>query len=146
MDEQLTGRRGVPFEMVIEPGKVREFARALGAVDPTHIQGALPISPPTFLVTEQFWSEPASRPIPDDALNWERLLHGQQEFVFYGPPPRAGERLVGSSRVDRVYEKHGKRGGVMMLLDLVTEYRDDCGALVAESRSTLLETSQAEVG
>ena len=146
MDEQLAGRSGIPFEIVIEPGKVREFARALGSVDPTHIEGTLPISPPTFLVTEQFWSEPANQAIPDGALNWERLLHGQQEFVFHGPPPRAGARLTGSSRVDRVYEKHGKRGGVMTLLDLVTEYRDETGALVAESRSTLLETSAAADG
>jgi len=41
--------------------------------------------------------------------------------------------LTAQSRIDRVYEKEGKRGGTMMLAEAVTEYRDETGRIVAES-------------
>jgi hypothetical protein len=42
-----------------------------------------------------------------------------------------------------VYEKEGKRGGTMRFTEVVTEFRDASGVLVAESRSTTIETSKA---
>ena len=51
--------------------------------------------------------------------------------------------LTGVARIDRVYEKQGKRGGTMVFTEVVTEFRDAGGRLVAESRSTLIETSKA---
>jgi hypothetical protein len=76
-------------------------------------------------------------------LNWERILHGEQEFVFPGPPPAAGTELTAEARIDRVFEKEGKRGGTMTFVEVVTEYRDGSGAIVAESRSTVIETGKA---
>ena len=55
----------------------------------------------------------------------------------------AGTELTAESRIDRIYEKEGKRGGTMTFVELVTEYRDGSGAVVAEARSTIIETSQA---
>lgn len=142
MDASLEGRTGKPFEMVVELGKVREFARAVGSSDPAYLDTSEPVSPPTFLVTQRFWTGPEHQPLSDSAVTLERFLHGQQEFTFHGPPPRAGTRLTGVSRVDKVYHKQGKRGGTMTFADLVTEYRDEHGALVAEARATVLETSK----
>jgi hypothetical protein len=51
--------------------------------------------------------------------------------------------LTAESRIDRIFEKEGKRGGTMTFVEVVTEYRDDSGAVVAASRSTVIETSQA---
>jgi hypothetical protein len=70
-----------------------------------------------------------------------RGLHAEQEFVFHGPPPRAGDRLVGTSRITEVYDKQGKRGGTMTFVVMVTEFHDAAGRLVAESRLTGVETS-----
>lgn len=142
MDTSLEGRTGKPFEMVVELGKIREFTHAVRSSDPAYLQVEDPVSPPTFLVAQQFWSGPEHQPLADGAVNLERLLHGEHEFVFHGPPPRAGTRLTGVARVDKVYEKAGKRGGSMTLLGLVTEFRDERGELVAESRATLIETSR----
>ena len=100
-------------------------------------------SPPTFLASSSFWQPPEASAWGDAKLNWERILHGEQEFVFPGPPPAAGAELTAESRIDRVYEKEGKRGGTMTFVEAVTEYRDASGAVVAESRSTIIETSQA---
>jgi hypothetical protein len=144
MDKSIEGNRGKPFRVVIEEGKVREFARAVKSSNEAYTaEGPQGTSPATFLASSAFWQGPDASPWGDAKLNWERILHGEQEFVFPGPPPAAGTELTAEARVDRVYEKEGKRGGTMTFVELVTEYRDDSGAVVAESRSTIIETSQA---
>jgi len=144
MDASIEGQCGKPFRVVVEEGKVREFARAVKSANPAYVaDGPQATSPVTFLASSAFWQGPDASPWGDARLNWERILHGEQEFVFPGPPPAAGTELVAESRIDRVYEKEGKRGGTMTFVEAVTEYRDASGAVVAESRSTIIETSQA---
>lgn len=143
MDPNLVGRTGKPFEMVVEAGKLREFARATKSNDEAHYVEE-PVAPATFLMTTPFWAGPESSAWGEGNLNLARLLHGEQEFVFHGPPPRAGTRLAAVARVERVYEKEGKRGGAMQFGVAVTEFRDvSTGELVAESRTTLIETSKS---
>jgi len=145
MDKSLEGNRGKPFRVVVEEGKIREFARATRSSNPAYLAEAQPpaVSPVTFLASSVFWQGPESSPWGQATLNWERILHGEQEFTFPGPPPAAGTVLVAQSRIDRIYEKEGKRGGTMTFAEVVTEYRDESGAVVAESRATVIETSQA---
>jgi hypothetical protein len=47
-------------------------------------------------------------------------------------------------RIDKAYEKEGRRGGAMRFYELVTEYRDSAGELVAEVRSTIIVTAPRE--
>lgn len=144
MDKSLEGNRGKPFRVVVEEGKIREFARAVKSSNPAFVaEGPQATSPPTFLASSAFWQGAANSPWGGVKLNWERILHGEQEFVFTGAPPAAGTELSAEMRIDRVYEKEGKRGGTMTFVELVTEYRDGSGAVVAEARSTVIETSQA---
>jgi hypothetical protein len=142
MDFSLVGRAAAPFEMVVEAGKVREFARATKSSNPAYL-GANPISPVTFLMASEFWTGPENSAWGDTLKNFERLLHGEQEFVFHGPPPRAGTRLTGVAKIEAMYEKEGKRGGTMQFATLLTEYRDaETGELLVESRATVIETSK----
>ena len=145
MDKSIEGNRGKPFRVVVEEGKVREFARAVKSSNPAYVAEGQPqaTSPVTFLASSAFWQGPENSPWGDTPLNWERILHGEQEFVFPGAPPAAGTELTAEARIDRIYEKEGKRGGTMTFVELVTEYRDPSGAVVAESRGTIIETSQA---
>jgi hypothetical protein len=144
MDQSLEGWTGEPFPMVIELGKIREFARATKSRN-TGYDGEVgdrPLTPATFLTTAAFWQKPAHSPLSGVNVNWHRILHGEQEFVFHGEPPRAGDVLTGVARIDKVYEKAGKRGGTMTFLEQVVEFRNPDGELVAESRSTMIETSK----
>ena len=145
MDTSIEGNSGKPFRMVVEEGKIREFARAVKSSNPAYVaEGQSPAtSPVTFLASSSFWQGPDSSPFGGVSLNWERILHGEQEFTFPGAPPAAGTELTAQARIDRVFEKEGKRGGTMTFVEVVTEYRDSSGAVVAESRSTVIETSQA---
>lgn len=144
MDKSIEGKRGRPFRVVVEEGKVREFARAVKSEHPAYTaDGPQATSPATFLASSAFWQGADGSPFAGVKLNWARILHGEQEFVFPGPPPAAGTELTAEARIDRVFEKEGKRGGTMTFVEVLTEYRDGSGAVVAESRSTVIETSQA---
>ena len=126
--------------MPIERGKIREFARATGSKNPDYDRDGAPVTP-TFLTTMGFWA--TSHPAAQLGFELARVLHGEEEFEFFGPPPHAGDTVTFSTRIGEQWEKEGKRGGVMRFAKLVTEFRDEAGTLVAEQRTTIIETGKA---
>jgi hypothetical protein len=128
----------------LEPGKVREFARAVGA-DVCELAGpdddTLTV-PATFLTILNFLEEPSA--IADElGFDLSRMLHAAQEYEFHGRPPVAPSRLHARSRVEDRFEKTGRRGGRMRFAVRVTEFRDAAGELVATGRMTAVETRAA---
>ncbi|HEY2514209.1 MAG TPA: MaoC family dehydratase N-terminal domain-containing protein, partial [Polyangiaceae bacterium] len=111
---------------------------------PSYLREEHPPVPPTFLTTMFFWEHevPGSNPWDQVKLDQTRGMHAEQEYVFHGPPPRAGTRLLCQSRIEDVYEKEGKRGGKLGFAVMVTEFRDETGKLVAEARMTGVETAK----
>ena len=142
VDRSAVGTKAEPFEMVVERGKIREFARATMSSNPDYLLEPEPVSPPTFLMTVSFWTPPGSSAFSKVKLDMRRVLDGGREFVFHGPPPKAGTKLTAQTRVDDIYEKEGKRGGTMKFVVTVQEFRDERGNLVVESRSTAIETGR----
>lgn len=143
MGNDMIGRTGTPFRVVIEEGKVREFARATGSTNPDHLRDGDPVSPVTFLISSVLWQDDSSSVWTGVERDYDRILHGEQRVTFHGPPPRAGDVLTGQQRVDDVYTKEGRRGGAMEFTEVVTEFRDADGQLVAEMASTTIVTSVA---
>jgi hypothetical protein len=132
------GAVGTPFEVYVERGKIREFAAAMQSDNPAY-QGPDAIVPPTFLTTATMWAPPGSRVTV--GFDRRRLLHGEQEYVFHGPLPRAGDRLIAQERLVDRYAKPGRRGGEMQFAVVVTEFRNPAGDLVAEARATFIQTA-----
>jgi N-terminal half of MaoC dehydratase len=126
------------WEVVIERGKIREFADAMQSDSPA-FRGDSPVIPPTFLITAACWAPPGSR--VDVGFDRARVLHGEQEFRFTGALPRAGDVLQASERLAKRYEKQGSRGGTMRFAMVITEFRDSQGQLVAEASCTMIERS-----
>jgi hypothetical protein len=141
VDKSAIGMTDDGFDMVVERGKIREFARATKSDRAAYLDDPVPVSPPTFLVTNAFWSQ-GGGPFGRIGLDMRRVLDGGREFVFHGPPPKAGTKLTAQNRVEDIYEKEGKRGGTMTFVVTVQEFRDDKGDLVAEMRSTAIETGK----
>jgi hypothetical protein len=144
VDKAALGAAGAPFTMDLERGKIHEFARAVRASDPAYLLGEAPVIPPTFLTTMIFWEElvPESNPWRLVAMDLRRGMHAEQEYVFHGPPPRAGTRLFCQSRISEIREKEGRRGGTLTFAVMLTEFRDAAGRLVAEARLTGVETAR----
>lgn len=134
---------GAPFEVRVEAGKIEEFARALGS-DHASYRGSDAVVPPTFLTVQNFfekWAGPQADPWQAVALDPERELHAGQEFVFHGPPPRAGAVLTARSRIESVTPRTSRDGSEMVFAVMVTDYHDERGVLVAEARCTGVETA-----
>src|SRR4051812_1470275 len=102
MDRTALGKQGDTFVFDVERGKVREFARAVRA-EHSDYAGDEPVVPPTFLTSMMHWEPDVAGANPWHALqvDQQRGLHAEQEYVFFGPPPRAGTRLFCKSRIER---------------------------------------------
>lgn len=132
------------YELPIERGKIREFARAVQAGDPRY-DGPGAVVPPTFLTTGWLtWAPPGVDLLAELGFELGRVLHGEEEYVFHGPPPTAGTTLTVEGRIVDRFEKPGKRGGTMRFATIVHEFRDADGTLVAEQRTTAIETAAPE--
>ncbi len=70
-------------------------------------------------------------------------MHAEQEYVFHGPPPRAGDTLSARSKVTRIWDKTSRSGRVLTFVEMITEFRDDTGRLVAEAILTGVEPQEA---
>jgi hypothetical protein len=126
------------WEVTVERGKIAEFADAMCSDNPAY-RGPDAMIPPTFLTTAARWAPPGVR--VSVGFDRKRLLHGEQEYVFHGPPPRAGDDLIANERIVDRFSKPGKRGGTMQFATVVTEYRSSDGTLVAEAKATFIETA-----
>jgi hypothetical protein len=145
VDHNAVGHVAAPFDLWVERGKVAEFARAIGATDPAHFEAEGAIAPATFLWTMAFWMEnvPGADGWAAAQMNPARGLHAEQTYEFFGPPPRAGDRLTARSRIERIHEKASRKGGTLTFVDLVTDFHDADGRLVARAKLTGVETGEA---
>ncbi|MGD9793738.1 MAG: MaoC family dehydratase N-terminal domain-containing protein [Acidimicrobiia bacterium] len=141
--ESLIGREGEPFALAVETGKIREFARATKSRNAAYSVSENAVSPVTFLMTADHWMTKVNLPWGDHQRNLARVLHAEQEFVFHGEPPRAGDVLTGRCRIEKAFDKEGKRGGTLSFAVLLWEYWNASGRLVAEVRFTQVETKKA---
>ena len=133
-----------PFRMVVEEGKIREFARATASPCAQHLRGEDPVAPMTFLASHRLWMA------GDRHSGWHGthrdfryLLHGQEEFIFHGPSPAPGTVLTVRQSIKRQYEKRGRRGGTMVFTELVTRFWTGAGNEdnpLVEERSVLIST------
>lgn len=141
INKQALGTRGAPFTLLVERGKVIEFAQAVQSSHPEHVVSETPVVPPTFLATQLFWEKlvEGGNPWALAGMSEERGMHAEQEYVFHGPPPRAGDRLVATSTLTEIYDKANKGGQVLTFVKMRTEFHDECGQLVAEAILTGVE-------
>jgi acyl dehydratase len=74
---------------------------------------------------------------PELGLDYSRVVHGEQEFVYH-QPIRAGDRLVAVAKVASAEPK-----GRHELLTLETEVTTEAGEPVCTIRNTLLSRGTA---
>lgn len=148
IDQSMIGLRSKPYTAVAEKEKARQFAEAIGDLNPLYkdegyasqtVYGETTI-PPTFLIA---LGNNAELPI---RLDVRRMLHGEQAFIYHRPV-RYGEKLECTMSVADIYEKDGK-SGPMQFLVLDTEMKDENGQLVAVSKNTIVyrPATKSEMG
>ena len=147
MTESIIGITGPDYEFVVERGKIAEFAGAIHSWNPAFV-GDKAVVPPTFLtVAGNYWGYTIETPgdtiFRDIGIDTSLLLHAEEEYEYYGPPPRAGDRFSVRLRIADSYEKKGRRGGKLIFYKFETEFRNPEGELRAVQRTTVVKTEKA---
>ncbi len=128
--------------MPIERGKIREYAVATAAARPAYLDDPAAPVPPTFLATVVFWA-PVGETLRSPevlracaaagvAADLGSLLSLEQEYVYHGPPPHAGETLTTAERLSDLTVKRTRDGRAMVVIRFTVGFRDERGDLRAE--------------
>ncbi|PIC99493.1 MaoC family dehydratase N-terminal domain-containing protein [Sporosarcina sp. P29] len=144
LDQSVIGLTSNEYVFEVERRHVGQFAAAIGDDHPLYTdeeyanQSAYAglIVPPTFPIA----MNDGKTEMPLD-LDQRRMLHGEQEFLYY-KPIRIGDRLRCQIKVSDLYDKEGK-SGKMQFLKLDTEMKDETGELVCISRMNIVYRSLA---
>ena len=145
LHQNLVGKEYPPIRYEVGREKLREFAVALGETNPVyHDEEAAraaghPDLPavPTFAVVLSLRAGQVVYGDPDLGLDYSRVVHGEQEFVYHRPI-RAGDRLLASGKVAAAEAK-----GRHELLILETDVTTEDGEPVCAVRATLLSRGTA---
>ena len=132
--------------MPIERGKIREYAVATAAARPAYLDDPKAPVPPTFLATVVFWT-PVGETLRSPAVlracaeagvapDLGRLLSLEQEYVFHGPPPHAGETLRTAERLGDITVKRTRDGRAMVVIRFTVAFSDERGGPRAECNYT----------
>ena len=141
VNTELVGRVFPPTApYIVGREKVREFARAVFATDPQHVDPAAAqalgyadvVAPPTFAMVIQDLTLQQLLAEPDSGIVLERLIHAEQRFR-YTRPIVAGDELVGTLSIVGV-RAIGK--GAMVTSE--AEVTDAAGSHVVTATSVLL--------
>ncbi|MBD1224361.1 MaoC family dehydratase N-terminal domain-containing protein [Virgibacillus halodenitrificans] len=139
LDNSIIGMTGESFTFEVEKGHIKRFAEAIGDNNPLYINQEYAektpyqsvIAPPTFLIAAG--ANGGDLPLE---LDTKRMLHGEQEFIYY-KSVRPGDSLQCQMKVSDLYEREGKSGSMQFLI-LDTEMKDPQGELVAISRMNII--------
>jgi acyl dehydratase len=146
LDPSFVGRKYAPtpaYEVGRE--KIREFAEAIGDPNPVYRDPEAAqslgypdvIAPPTFAIVLSMRAGSQVVADPDLGLDYSRVVHGEQRFV-YTRPIRAGDRLTVTVSVESIRSAAGN--------DLLTTRGDIAtvdGEPVATAYSTLVARGTA---
>ena len=129
----------------VEEGKIREFAIAIGDLDPVYRDAdaaraaghpAIP-APPTFVVVAGHWRDQAAM-VAALHLDIRRVVVGEVAWEYHAPV-HAGDRLSATRTVESVSQRPGRRGGTMTLITLAADFRNQHDALCVRQRDVIIE-------
>lgn len=147
LNPDFVGRTYPPSE-VYEVGreKIREFADSIGDPNPAYRDAAAAqalgyddmIAPLTFPTIVSLRASAAAIHDPDLGLDYSRVVHGEERFV-YTRPVRAGDRLVTTLSIESLRSVAGND-----IVGTRAEVRDEKGDPVVTAFSTIVSRAPEE--
>jgi len=138
IDRRHIGHELPAFQVEVEKGRLRFFAKATGQDDPVYTDEAtaraaghpgLPV-PPTFLFCLEMESPQPAAMRELLGIDYRRLLHGEQGFTFHRMA-YAGDTLTFQQRIEDIYDK---KGGALEFVVRKTHVSNQRGEPVADLR------------
>ncbi len=142
VDRSHIGRALPVHSAVVEPGRLRLFAKAIGETRPEYVDEAaaraaghpgLP-APPTFTLCLDLEVPDPFAWMAELGVDIAKILHGGERFRYFAPI-FAGDRLTFASHIADIHEK---KGGALTFIIKVTEVTNQHGVRVAEMRATII--------
>jgi len=140
--QSLVGTKLPPCRLTVERGKIRELALAIGDVRDIYVDrdaaaraGYADVAvPPTFGSLVEFWGGPEIKEtIESLKLNYDRSLHGEQEYEYLGDIV-AGDEITSHTTVTGCVEKEN-----MYLVTLESVFVNQRGEEVLKGRKVIVE-------
>jgi hypothetical protein len=144
VDKSIIGTEMGGSTMVVERGKIMEFARAILDENPAYFSED-PAVPLTYTMASAHWPAPTGgggSKLASLGLNLLKILHAGQEYEYLGEI-KAGDTLTSRSRISDVYEKDGKAGGKMVFVVSENTFTNQRGEDVLLARTILVQTEKA---
>lgn len=133
MTIQLADKIGMklePFTYKVEQGKNIELALAIGETNEHYFNGNVFL--PTFPTVIEFWGSKTSNGVAL-GLNMEKVLHGEQEYEYFGKI-HVGDEITVSGVVEDAYTK-----ARMNFIVVKKVFVNQNGQIVLVARSTIIE-------
>ena len=140
INKGVVGKEFPPYVVTVERGKIKEFARAIGDLNPFYLDDRVGqasewgdvIAPPTFSVTFRDETADTAAFLRELGTDISRILHGEHEFELFRPL-RPGETYLCRARIVDIYERAG-RTGPMAFVVRETAITDRTNEIVATMR------------
>ena len=147
INKNLANTKFDEFSFPVERGKIKEFAGAICDKNPIYTDPKYATSkgfqdvlaPVTFPMTFVFHVT-SENAVLETMQKLGMDVHGEIEFI-YERPICAGETLHAVISVGDIYEKTGKRGGIMTFVEHKTIFYDTSNKPVIIVRNTFIEKS-----
>lgn len=147
LDQSFVGRTypsTAPYEVGRE--KIKEFAEAIGDTNPVYVDAEAAkahgypdvIAPPTFVFAISYRAAQDVIQDPRLGLDYSRVVHGDQRFV-YSRPVQAGDRLSVTSTIEGVKSLAGNE-----ILDVRGEVHNETGEHVVSAYTKLVARAAEE--
>ncbi|KQU89759.1 acyl dehydratase [Variovorax sp. Root318D1] len=146
IDRRHIGHQLPPFQVEVEKGRLRFFAKATGQTDPVYVDEAaardaghpgLPV-PPTFLFCLEMEAPNPAAIRELLGMDYRSLLHGEQGFSYHAMA-YAGDTLTFRQRIEDIYDKKNGALEFVVRKTRVSNQRDE---LVAELRCVTVVRNQ----
>lgn len=130
--QQLLDRAPDVVRQIVTPEKCILYALGVGASELDFVYEKQLKALPTMAVVLGypgfFWLD------PELGVQWEKILHGEQNVEIHRPLPTQGE-VIGTARVKAIYDKGAGKGAVAITERTIT---DADGKLLATVSATML--------
>lgn len=142
IDTKWIGHELPPSVLPIERTRLQFFAKAIGEDDPIYTDPEaarragypdLP-APPTFLFAAELDSGSLVRLLEDLQLPLEKLLHGEQSFIYHRAAC-VGDTITVRPRITDIYSK---KGGALEFVVKTAQASNQRGELVAELKTVMV--------
>lgn len=147
--KEMAGTKFAEIQFPVERGKIREFANAIRDPNPVYTDPEYArrhgfddvLMPVTFPGTFTFHLDSENavmKMIETLGMDAGKSVHGSFE-VIYERTVSAGETLRGEVVIGKIYQKEGKRGGIMTFVEMDINFYDSKNRLTVVARNEFIE-------